>query len=116
MPIAISGGVGQGGPLQQLLAEKIAAALAPAHLEVRNESGMHNVPPGAESHFKVVVVSAAFAGQPPVVRHRLVNTAVRDELRDRVHALSISAFTPEEWRERGGSVRESPECRGGSKA
>lgn len=38
--------------------------LAPTHLEIINESFMHNVPPGSETHFKVLVVSEAFDGLP----------------------------------------------------
>ena len=46
------------------------------HLEVTNESAMHSVPKGSETHFKVLVVSTAFAGMGPVDRHRTVNGAL----------------------------------------
>jgi BolA protein len=42
--------------IQQAITEKLQTALVPAHLDVINESHMHNVPPGSESHFKVIVV------------------------------------------------------------
>lgn len=48
--------------MQQQIEAKLAAALSPSHLEVINESYMHRVAPGSESHFKVVVVSQAFEG------------------------------------------------------
>ena len=48
--------------LQALIEEKLRAELEPCHLEVINESGMHNAPAGAESHFKVIVVSEKFEG------------------------------------------------------
>ena len=48
--------------VEQRIREKLIGALAPVHLEVVNESGQHNVPAGSETHFKVVVVSSAFAG------------------------------------------------------
>lgn len=48
--------------LQALIERKLRDELEPSHLEVINESGMHNAPAGAESHFKVVVVSEKFEG------------------------------------------------------
>ena len=95
---------------------KLGEALRPVHLEVVNESHMHSVAPGSETHFKVLVVSDAFEGLGLVDRHRRVNEILRDELRSGVHALSIRAMTPTQW---GGAAVEgfqSPKCLGGSKA
>jgi BolA protein len=100
---------------RQRIEDKLAAKLAPSVLEVHNESGMHNVPRGSETHFKVVVVSAAFAGKSLVERHRLVYETLGEELRGGVHALAITSRTPEEWARRE-SVEPSPPCLGGSKA
>jgi BolA protein len=102
--------------IQQSIESKLRTALAPAHLAVINESHMHAVPPNSETHFKVVVVSGAFAGKPRVARHQTVNGLVADELAGPVHALSIQAFTPDEWTARGGAIADSPECMGGGKA
>lgn len=49
--------------LQALIEEKITEALSPSHLEVINESGNHGAGEGAESHFKVIVVSDKFDGK-----------------------------------------------------
>lgn len=95
---------------------KLSQALAPMHLEVIDESHMHNVPPGAESHFKVLVVSEAFAGQSLIARHRRVNAALQEELQSGLHALALHTWTPTEWFEKGGLVPDSPECMGGAKA
>ena len=65
--------------MQQQIEAKLAAALAPTHLEVINESYMHRVAPGSESHFKVVVVSQAFEGQRLLGRHRQVNGVLAEE-------------------------------------
>lgn len=92
---------------------KLAERFPLDHLEVINESSGHNVPAGSQTHFKVVLVSAAFAGQRPVARHRLVNAALRDELAGPVHALAIHTYTPQEWHERFGSAPMSPPCLGG---
>ncbi|HCP47289.1 MAG TPA: BolA family transcriptional regulator [Deltaproteobacteria bacterium] len=105
-----------GGPVQQSITSKLADAFAPVALEVINESFMHSVPPGSESHFKVVVVSQQFADESLVKRHRMVHTALRSELDAGLHALSVEALTPEQWQARGGATLESPQCRGGSKS
>jgi BolA protein len=96
--------------------DELVGAFAPERLDVINESGNHNVPKGSETHFKVVIVSDAFAGQSPVARHRAVNKALAAQLAGGVHALSIQAHTPEQWAARGGQVPDSPPCLGGSKA
>lgn len=103
-------------PMQSQLEKKLSESLNPMHLEVINESYMHNVPEGSESHFKVVVVTEAFENQPRIARHRLVNEAVAEELKGGIHAFSVNAMTPEEWFEKGGGTTESPPCLGGSKA
>ena len=102
--------------VQQTIESKIRTALAPSHLEVINESHMHNVPPGSESHFKVVVVSAAFDAKNRVQRHQALNALLADELAGPVHALSMQTHTEPEWIERGGATLDSPACHGGSKA
>ncbi len=94
---------------------KLRAALAPAVLEVHNESGMHNVPKGSETHFKVVVVSQAFEGKSPVARHQLVYKALSEEMKPgKVHALAITSRTPDEWAA-SPEGNASPACLGGSK-
>ena len=76
---------------------------------------MHNVPPGSESHFKVVVVAAAFDGQMLIKRHRMVNAILADELATSIHALTLHTKTPSEWGV-AAPASESPECLGGSSA
>jgi BolA family transcriptional regulator, general stress-responsive regulator len=100
---------------QETIEQKLQAAFAPIHLEVINESHMHSVPPGSESHFKVVLVSDAFDGEKLIARHRRVNQVLRDELDGGIHALALHTLTPDDWFERGGSVAASPPCLGGSK-
>ncbi|MBN3311863.1 BOLA1 protein, partial [Atractosteus spatula] len=101
-------------PVESAIRAKLSRALAPAHLEVRNESHLHAVPPGSESHFRVLVVSERFEGLPLLQRHRLVNEALRDELAASVHALAIQAKTPAQW-ESDPRLARSPPCLGGSK-
>jgi BolA protein len=88
--------------------------LHPEFLEILNESHMHNVPEGSESHFKVTLVSPEFAGKNLVARHRMINQLLTEELAGSIHALSLNTLTPDEWAKKGGQVRQSPPCMGGS--
>lgn len=99
----------------QEIERKLADGLDLAHLEVVNESGNHNVPPGSETHFKVVAVADEFAGQRLLARHRRIHELLAAELAGAVHALSIHAYTGEEWRRRFGAAPLSPPCLGGGK-
>lgn len=102
---------------QQEIEEKLTEALSPSHLEVINESHMHSVAPGSETHFKVVVVSPRFEGLSAVARHKLVYAALTAELQKKrgVHALAITSRTPAEWAA-APVANTSPDCKGGSKA
>ncbi|XP_029436969.1 bolA-like protein 1 isoform X2 [Rhinatrema bivittatum] len=101
-------------PIESSIRLKLTQSLQPVHLEVHNESHMHAVPKGSESHFKVVVISEKFNGMSLIQQHRLVNEALREELAGAVHALSILAKTPQQWKENP-ILNQSPPCLGGSK-
>lgn len=101
--------------IQQQIETKLGNALSPARIEVVNESHMHSVPPGSETHFKVVLVSPEFAGKRPVARHQLIYKLLADELAGPVHALALHTYTEDEWLQRNGAAPESPQCMGGSK-
>ena len=101
---------------QSAIEAKLADALSPQHLEVINESRNHHVPPGSESHFKVVLVSAAFEGQRLLARHRRVNEILAEELAHSIHALALHTYTADEWRTRFGAAPMSPPCLGGGRA
>lgn len=81
--------------MQQLL----EAAFAPSRLEVVDDSARHAGHAGARDgrgHFNVEIVSPAFAGLAPLARHRKVYAALGEMMTTDIHALSISAKTPEE--------------------
>jgi BolA family transcriptional regulator, general stress-responsive regulator len=101
---------------KERILQTLQSVLSPIHLEVIDESYMHSVPQGAESHFKVVAVSEHFAEQRLVGRHRLVNQALREEFQNGMHALALHTWTPQEWFEKGGAAPASPQCMGGSKS
>ena len=99
--------------IQQQIEKKLQEAFTPEILEVLNESHMHNVPPGSESHFKVTLVSDQFDGKMLVARHRMVNKVLAEELNGLIHALALHTLTPQQYFERAGKVANSPECLGG---
>lgn len=101
-------------PVETAIKSKLEAYFKPSHLQVINESYMHNVPKGSETHFKVVVVSEKFLNEPLIKRHRLVNSVLEEELRTGVHALSITAKTSDQWENSNKVVDKSPACRGGA--
>ncbi|XP_014746785.1 PREDICTED: bolA-like protein 1 [Sturnus vulgaris] len=113
-PLLAAAGGSMGGPLARTIRAKLTAALQPTHLEVRDDSPRHGGPPGAETHFGVLVVSGRFSGLPPLQRHRLVHEALRAELAGPLHALQVIARTPEQW-ESDPHVPPAPPCLGGSK-
>lgn len=94
--------------LEQQLRERLNT-LQPSYLEVVNESSGHGgYYPGKESHFKVVIVSDAFASLRLVQRHQKIYAAVGDLLSPgNIHALAIHAFVVDEWQ---GQDTSSPEC------
>jgi BolA protein len=100
--------------MQNTIESRLNDTFGTEFLEVQNESHMHNVAPGSESHFKVTIVSQQFEGLMLIKRHRLVNKALEQELQQ-IHALALHTMTASEWAERGGKVAASPLCKGGSK-
>ncbi|MDJ0738191.1 MAG: BolA/IbaG family iron-sulfur metabolism protein [Gammaproteobacteria bacterium] len=102
--------------MQQQIEQRLRDSFAPLHLEVDNESHMHNVPEGSESHFRVVVVSAQFDGKALLQRHRAVNGVLAEQLAGGIHALALHTMTPEEWFAKGGDAPASPPCLGGDKS
>lgn len=88
------------GPVATEIEQRLRAALSPEQLAVIDDSEKHRGHAGhdgsGESHFTVEIVSADFAGKNRVARQRLVNTALADLLRDKVHALAIKARAPGE--------------------
>lgn len=86
--------------LETRMREKLMVALRPSRLDLVNESHLHaghqSSPGTGESHFRVLIVSDAFAGKSRLERHRVINEILSDELTDGVHALAIKACAPGE--------------------
>jgi len=85
---------------EQTMREKLMVALRPTRLDVINESHLHaghrSSPGTGESHFRLLIVSPAFAGKSRVERQRMVNDALAEELKGRVHALAMKTYAPGE--------------------
>lgn len=100
--------------IQSQIEGKLSSGLALAFSEITNESHMHNVPAGSESHFKLVLVAQEFQDLSLVARHKRVYRLLADELQNEVHALALHTYSESEWEKKQGQVPESPKCRGGS--
>ncbi|MCY4041732.1 MAG: BolA family transcriptional regulator [Gammaproteobacteria bacterium] len=99
---------------QERIERHLEREFAPSYLDVEDESAGHRGGAGAESHFRVVLVSDAFEGLPLIKRHRAVNACLADELTAGVHALALHTYTQQEWQDRAASARPSPACAGKS--
>lgn len=84
------------------MAHKLTARFATTRLDITDDSARHEghagARPGGETHFSVVIVSAAFAGLGRVARQRLVYETLAAELAGGVHALALTTLAPGEER------------------
>jgi BolA protein len=102
--------------VQRIIEQKLVDSISLVGLKVTNESHMHNVPTGSESHFKVVIISDDFEGERLIRRHQRINKILANELENKIHALALHTLTPNEWKAKGEAAMPSPKCLGGSKA
>ena len=83
---------------------RLGAALAPSRLDLTDDSARHaghaGARPQGESHFRMLIVAPTFAGKSRLKRQRMVFAALGDLMQTDIHALSITALTPDEWRAR----------------
>ncbi|KTD82497.1 BolA family protein [Legionella waltersii] len=100
---------------KERIEQKLKAELMPEFLSVEDESQFHHVPKDAETHFKVIAVSATFNDSTRVNRHRLVNQMLSNEFKIGLHALSLHLYTSQEWQTQKEAVLKSPTCKDGYK-
>ncbi|MDT3684788.1 MAG: BolA family protein [Pseudorhodoplanes sp.] len=85
---------------KDVIIEKLTRTFAPKSLEVLDESERHRghagYRQGGQTHYKIYIVAEAFAGKSRVMRHRMINEALADDLRNGIHALAIHASAPGE--------------------
>lgn len=86
--------------MAEIIKSKLEAALAPQLLDIEDQSERHRghagYREGGESHFHLTIVSDAFAGKSRIDRQRLVHSALAEELKEKIHALSMSVKAPGE--------------------
>ena len=97
---------------QQELTTRLTAQFSPAFIDVQNESYMHSSGRGADSHFKVVLVSDKFVGLSKVARHRLIYQFLGQDLQAGIHALALHLYSLQEWQALNQSFPKSPNCLG----
>ncbi|AUI65296.1 MULTISPECIES: BolA family transcriptional regulator [Glaesserella] len=98
--------------VEHTIVTKLQSQFFPDVLHIENESHRHSSGRGAESHFKVTMVSSLFKDKRAVARHQAVYTCLADELQNGVHALALHLYTPEEWMERNEQIPASTNCLG----
>jgi acid stress-induced BolA-like protein IbaG/YrbA len=83
----------------QQVADLIRLAIPDAQIDVRSDDN---------THFSALLIGKAFEGLRPLARHQLVYRALGERVGREIHALSIEAYTPQEWSARSGG----PSARG----
>ena len=96
------------GLIESQIINTLSSSMNLSSLKIINESFMHNVPIGSESHFKIVVVTNDFNNLSIIKRHQLIYKTL-DNLMNKIHALSIHAFNEEEFK-LNPVILDSPEC------
>ena len=96
------------GPIESQIVNTLLSSMNLLSLKIVNESFMHNVSDGSESHFKIVVVTNDFNNLSIIQRHKLIYKCL-DRLMNKIHALSIHAFNEEEFKSNP-VILDSPEC------
>ncbi|MAU69846.1 MAG: transcriptional regulator BolA [Gammaproteobacteria bacterium] len=96
------------GTIENTIKDLLIDTFDPSMLYVINESNMHNVPVGSESHFKVVIVSNNFTDIKNIQRHQEVYKALKDVMNS-IHALSIHTYNESEYQNNPQTI-DSPNC------
>ena len=96
------------GPIESQIINTLSRSLNLLSLKIVNESLMHNVPEGSETHFKIVIITNDFNNLSIIKRHKLIYKTL-DHLMSKIHALSIHAFNEEEFKLKP-IILDSPEC------
>jgi len=86
--------------VSEIIRTKLEESLAPALLEIIDESHRHEShsgsKPSGETHFNVTIVSTVFEGKTRVARHRMVFDLLKEQMDAPIHALALTTLTPKE--------------------
>ncbi|KAA3457321.1 hypothetical protein ERO13_A02G138100v2 [Gossypium hirsutum] len=92
------------GVTKEQVESSLTSKLKPSHLEVIDTSG------GCGASFVIEIVSEQFEGKRLLERHRIVNAALEEEMKQ-IHALSIKkALTPEQWKQQQEAEKSKPDA------
>lgn len=97
--------------MEKNIHQKLSLCFEPLFLDITNESYMHSVPKGSESHFRVFIVSEKFKDLSRIQRQRAVYQCLEGELRNGIHALTLKTLTGEEYSQ-SPEWKASPQCLG----
>ena len=100
--------------MKNTIEQKLTSAFNVEFVQVEDESHMHSVPVGAQSHFKVTLASDDFSGMNKVKMHQAVYKVLADELAGSVHALALHTYDSAAWQALD-KAPDSPQCMGGGK-
>ena len=91
-------------PVAKIINQKLTQALDPVKLVIKDQSELHKghsgAPEGGESHFDLFIVSSFFEDKTRILRQKLVFNILEDELKHKIHALSLKTLTPDEYKEK----------------
>jgi BolA protein len=78
---------------------RLEAILSPQSLAIKDESARHagHSGHGGGGHYHVIIVAETFSGKSLLERHRIVYEAIDEAMGNEIHALSIKAYTPQEY-------------------
>ncbi|KAK4229699.1 bola-like family protein [Podospora fimiseda] len=107
-------------PIEDVIREKITAALSPSTLEIYNDSHLHSHhkamenSTSSETHFRLIITSEAFRSKMQPARHRLIYSLLKDEMAKEggIHALQLRTMTPEEEEKRRAQEDRGTTCKG----
>lgn len=87
----------------QSIEDRLRQTLSPIYMELMDASAAHagHAQAGGAGHFYLTIVSEAFAGKSLIQRHQMVYQALADLMQSEIHALSIRAYTPDEYSIKG---------------
>jgi BolA protein len=76
----------------------LLAVLQPVQLEIADDSHLHAGHAGTRDgggHYRIKIASTQFIGSSTVTRHRMIYSALREMMKHEIHALNITACTPD---------------------
>ena len=91
----------ESGSVANSIKNKLEQAFSPVKLVITDKSHLHaghaEAKEAVESHFDLLIIAEIFHGESKISRQRSIYRILSEEMKDKVHALSIIALTPSEY-------------------